>query len=118
MPHWYKEHSGAVFSSTIDRFAYVTLYPRDDREIRIRSLDLGYMVQYDVKERPIYDGVLDLAKAAIHRLGSDRGMELDVHSDAPAGSGLGGSSALDGGRHRSGGDVHRPDPRCLRIGRD
>jgi D-glycero-alpha-D-manno-heptose-7-phosphate kinase len=94
LPHWYEEHGGAVFSSTINRFAYVTLYPRDDREVRIRSLDLGYMVQYDVKERPIYDGVLDLAKAVIHRLGADRGLELDVRSDAPAGSGLGGSSAL------------------------
>jgi D-glycero-alpha-D-manno-heptose-7-phosphate kinase len=94
LPHWYEEHGGAVFSSTINRFAYVTLYPREDREVRIRSLDLGYMVQYDVKQKPIYDGVLDLAKAAIHRLGADRGMELDVRSDAPAGSGLGGSSAL------------------------
>jgi D-glycero-alpha-D-manno-heptose-7-phosphate kinase len=94
LPHWYEEHGGAVFSSTINRFAYVTLYPRDDHEVRIRSLDLGYMVQYHVNERPIYDGVLDLAKAAIHRLGDGRGMELDVRSDAPAGSGLGGSSAL------------------------
>jgi D-glycero-alpha-D-manno-heptose-7-phosphate kinase len=94
LPHWYEEHGGAVFSSTINRFAYVTLYPREDGAVRIRSLDLGYMVQYDVNERPIYDGVLDLAKAAIHRLASGRGMELDVRSDAPAGSGLGGSSAL------------------------
>jgi D-glycero-alpha-D-manno-heptose-7-phosphate kinase len=94
LPHWYEEHGGAVFSSTINRYAYVTLYPRDDAEVRIRSLDLGYLVQYDVGRRPVYDGVLDLAKAAIHRLGAGRGMELDVRSDAPAGSGLGGSSAL------------------------
>ncbi|HTU21185.1 MAG TPA: hypothetical protein VMG10_24240 [Gemmataceae bacterium] len=94
LPHWYEEHGGAVFSSTINRFAYVTLYPRDDREVRIRSLDLGYMVQYDVNQKPIYDGVLDLAKAAVYRLGAGRGLELDVRSDAPAGSGLGGSSAL------------------------
>jgi D-glycero-alpha-D-manno-heptose-7-phosphate kinase len=94
LPHWYEEHGGAVFSSTINRFAYVTLYPRDDGQVRIRSLDLGYMVQYHINERPIYDGILDLAKAAIHRLSAGRGLELDVRSDAPAGSGLGGSSAL------------------------
>jgi D-glycero-alpha-D-manno-heptose-7-phosphate kinase len=94
LPHWYTQHGGAVFSSTINRYAYVTLYPRDDKAVRIRSLDMGYHVQYDVSEGPIYDGVLDLAKAAIHRLGADRGMDLDVRSDAPAGSGLGGSSAL------------------------
>jgi len=94
LPHYYEQHGGAVLSSTINRYAYVTLYPRQDREIRIRSLDLGYTVKYNVDEGPIYDGVLDLAKAAIQRLGAERGMELDVRSDAPAGSGLGGSSAL------------------------
>jgi D-glycero-alpha-D-manno-heptose-7-phosphate kinase len=94
LPHWYTLHGGAVFSSTINRYAYVTLYPRDDKAVRIRSLDMGYLVQYDVSQGPIYDGVLDLAKAAIHRLDADRGLDLDVRSDAPAGSGLGGSSAL------------------------
>jgi D-glycero-alpha-D-manno-heptose-7-phosphate kinase len=94
LPHWYTRHGGAVFSSTINRHAYVTLYPRADEAVRIRSLDMGYLVQYDVSEGPIYDGVLDLAKAAIHRLGAQRGMDIDVRSDAPAGSGLGGSSAL------------------------
>ena len=28
LPHWYEEHGGAVFSSTINRYAYATLYPR------------------------------------------------------------------------------------------
>lgn len=40
------------------------------------------------------DGVLDLAKAAIRRVGCDCGFELIIRSEAPAGSGLGGSSAL------------------------
>ena len=94
LPHYYEEHGGAVLSSTINRYAYVTIYPREDQEIRIRSLDLGYTVKYNVGEGPIYDGVLDLAKAAIQRMGVDFGMELDIRTDAPAGSGLGGSSAL------------------------
>jgi D-glycero-alpha-D-manno-heptose-7-phosphate kinase len=94
LPHWYEKHGGAVFSATINRYAYVTLYPRDDGAIRIRSVDMGYLVQYHVEGSPIYDGILDLAKAAIHRLGATRGMDIDVRSDAPAGSGLGGSSAL------------------------
>ena len=93
LPHWYEEHGGAVFSSTIDRYAYVTLYPRDDQEIHIRSVDMGYSVCYGLKEKPIYDGILDLAKVAIERLGSEKGMDLDIRSDAPPGSGLGGSSS-------------------------
>ena len=62
--------------------------------MRIRSLDFGYSVKYFVDEEPTYDGVLDLAKAAIRRMGSDLGFELDVHTEAPPGSGLGGSSAV------------------------
>jgi D-glycero-alpha-D-manno-heptose-7-phosphate kinase len=43
---------------------------------------------------PEYDGVLDLAKAAIDRMGLDGGIDVDIESEAPPGSGLGGSSAL------------------------
>jgi D-glycero-alpha-D-manno-heptose-7-phosphate kinase len=37
---------------------------------------------------------MDLPKAAIARMGVDDGLEMDLASDAPPGSGLGGSSAL------------------------
>ncbi|MGP0062719.1 MAG: GHMP kinase [Isosphaeraceae bacterium] len=94
LPHWYMEHPGAVFSSTIDRYAHVTLYPRDDELIRIRSIDLGLDITFDVTHPPTYDGVLDLAKAVIYRLRASRGMDLDVRSSAPPGSGLGGSSSV------------------------
>jgi D-glycero-alpha-D-manno-heptose-7-phosphate kinase len=94
LPQWYEQHGGAVLSCTINRYAYVTLYPRNDKEIRLRSVDLGYAVKYDYDEAPTYDGVLDLAKAVIKRVGMNKGMALDIRSDAPAGSGLGGSSAL------------------------
>jgi len=94
IPEWYEQRSGAVLSSTINRHAYVTLYPREDRAVHIRSVDLGHAVRYDVADDPTYDGLLDLAKAAIHRLGVREGMDLDIRSDAAAGSGLGGSSAL------------------------
>jgi D-glycero-alpha-D-manno-heptose-7-phosphate kinase len=94
LAHYYEEHGGAVLSSTINRFSHVTLYPREDNQVHIRSLDLGYAVKYSADEAPIYDGFADLAKAAIRRLGSDLGFELDIQTDAPPGSGLGGSSAV------------------------
>lgn len=93
-PHWYGENPGGVLCTTINHYARVTLYPRQDQAVRIRSVDLGYMANYRVEDEPPFDGVLDLAKAAIRRLGCLRGMDLDVRSDAPPGSGLGGSSAL------------------------
>lgn len=94
LPHWYEKYGGATLSGTINRYAHVSLYPREDREIHIRSVALGYSIRYNLDESPVFDGVLDLAKAAIQRLGAEQGMELDIRSDAPPGSGLGGSSAL------------------------
>src|SRR3990172_1970001 len=93
-PHYYERNGGAVLSATIDRCAPVTTTLRRDRQVRIRSLDLGHLVEYHLEEGPVYDGVMDLPKAAIERFGVENGMDVDIASDAPPGSGLGGSSAL------------------------
>jgi D-glycero-alpha-D-manno-heptose-7-phosphate kinase len=93
-PHHYDEHGGAVLSATIDHHVRVTIRPRLDRQVTVRSLDLGHLVEYHLDEGPEYDGVMDLAKAAIERIGVAGGIDVDIRSDAPAGSGLGGSSAL------------------------
>ncbi|MEW6059566.1 MAG: GHMP kinase [Actinomycetota bacterium] len=94
LPHWFRNHGGAVLSATIDHYAHVTVEPRDDTQIRIRDLRLEQLVEYHLDASPVYDGVVDLAKAAIERVGVHRGVDVDVRSDAPPGSGLGGSSAL------------------------
>jgi D-glycero-alpha-D-manno-heptose-7-phosphate kinase len=93
-PHWFDAHGGAVLSATIDHYAEATLRPRDDGLVRIRSLDLGRRDAYELGNDPVYDGVMDLPKAAIARIGLRRGADVDIRSDAPPGSGLGGSSAL------------------------
>lgn len=97
MPFYYMEHGGAVLSSTINRYAYVTLSMRQERTIEICSLDFDLSVKYHLDEEPVYNGVLDLAKAAIHRViprDNHYGFDIYVQSDAPAGSGLGGSASL------------------------
>jgi D-glycero-alpha-D-manno-heptose-7-phosphate kinase len=93
-PHYYERHGGAVLSTTIDHFVRVEITPRDDRRVRVRSVDLGHLVAYHLDEGPEYDGVMDLAKAAIERVGVEGGIDMSIASEAPAGSGLGGSSAL------------------------
>ncbi len=93
-PHWYTEHGGAVLSATIDHFVRVSIEPRQDRQVRVRSLDLGHLVEYHLDQGPEFDGVMDLAKAAIERVGVQAGVDVDIASEAPPGSGLGGSSAL------------------------
>jgi D-glycero-alpha-D-manno-heptose-7-phosphate kinase len=93
-PAYYREHGGAVVSATINHRAYVSISPREDNRVRIRSLDLGHVVDFRLDAPPPLDGVMDLAKAAVRRFGVSSGIDMEVRSDAPAGSGLGGSSAL------------------------
>ena len=81
-PHYFEEHGGAVLSVTIDHHVRVTIAPRDDRQVIVRSLDLGHLVEYHLDAGPVYDGVMDLAKAAIHRMGVPCGIEMDIDSDA------------------------------------
>jgi D-glycero-alpha-D-manno-heptose-7-phosphate kinase len=93
-PHYFDRHGGAVLSATIDHCVHVDVAPRHDRQVTIRSADLGRIVEYHLEDAPVYDGLLDLAKATIARFGTEHGIDVDVASDAPPGSGLGGSSAL------------------------
>jgi len=85
-----------VLSTTIDKYAYATLIPRQDKEMRIQSLDYDIMAKYDLDEELVYDGKLDLVKAVIRNMNTDnsQGVELFIHSDAPPGSGLGSSSTM------------------------
>src|SRR5439155_22328065 len=93
-PHYFEHHGGAVLSATIDRFARARLVARDDEQVLLRDPRLGHEVEFHREDDPRFDGVLDLAKAGVARIGVDRGVEIEIGSDAPAGSGLGGSSAI------------------------
>ncbi len=90
------EQGGLVLSATINRYAYGSLRPREDRQIGIQSLDLDAVASMALEEaRPDGDR-LDLIKAAIQKVASDSstGFDLFLHSAAPPGSGLGSSSAI------------------------
>jgi D-glycero-alpha-D-manno-heptose-7-phosphate kinase len=93
-PHWYEEHGGAVLSATIDHFVRVRVSPRSDRTVSVRSLDLGRLVEYHLDDGPGDSGALELATAAIARVAPQTGVDVSISSEAPPGSGLGGSSAL------------------------
>jgi D-glycero-alpha-D-manno-heptose-7-phosphate kinase len=94
VPPFPQVEGGSVLSATINRYAYGTLQPRSDDQICIRSLDFGMTVTYSLEDQLVYDGKLDLVKAAIVHLGIVSGFDLFLHSDAPPGSGLGASSAM------------------------
>jgi len=83
-----------VLSTTINKYAYATLIPRDDDTINVKSLDYDIVAKYRTDEKLFYDGELDLVKAVINNMEAKRGLDLFMHSDAPPGSGLGSSSTV------------------------
>jgi D-glycero-alpha-D-manno-heptose-7-phosphate kinase len=93
VPPFPDREGGLVLSATVNRYAYGALAPRDDANISIESVDFGLSVNFGVEEELIFDGRLDLAKAAIRKMGRG-GYDLFLHSNAPPGSGLGSSSAV------------------------
>jgi D-glycero-alpha-D-manno-heptose-7-phosphate kinase len=91
-----EREGGCVLSATISRYSWGTLSPREDSQIHLESADLGALFYFDTRSNLVYDGKMDLAKAAIRTLnGQDsRGFDLFLKTDAPPGSGLGSSSSL------------------------
>jgi len=89
-PAWYREHGGAVLSTTIDKYCYITLRhlpPFFDYKFRIR---------YYQREEP--NSVAEIRHPAIREclrhMGIEDGIDLVHHGDLPALSGLGTSSTF------------------------
>src|SRR5271155_1771653 len=92
-----EREGGCVLSATISRYSWGMLAPRSDNQIHIESADLGALFYFDTQSNLVYDGKLDLAKAAIRNLlngDGHKGFDLFLQTDAPPGSGLGSSSSL------------------------
>ncbi len=96
VPPFPEQEGGLVLNATINRYAYGTLTPRDDDAIAIESHDFGMSAVFDVHEPLVFDGNLDLVKAAIRRFAgrNSSGFNLELHSNAPPGTGLGSSSTM------------------------
>ncbi len=98
-----EEKGGAVLNCTIDRFAYATLEALADGGggMSVESLDYNVTVNYEKPADLVYNGELDLVKAAVRVLrpptpngGAQDSLHLFLHSDAPPGTGLGSSSTM------------------------
>lgn len=88
------EKGGAILGSTINKYAYCSIIPKDTDEITVHSLDFDMTVKYNTKENFVYDGKLDLVKAALRSMNINQGCEVYLQCDAPPGSGLGTSSTV------------------------
>ena len=88
------QKGGVVFNATINRYAYCSILPNDTDRLSIRSLDYGTF-EAPLDGGPLkYDGNLDLAKAVANHFDIKDGFDMFIHSEAPPGSGLGGSSTV------------------------
>ncbi len=93
------EFGGAVLNATIDRFAYALIAPRNDGKLVFRAKDLKKEEVFDRAEQVASAG-LKLHRGVYERVirdfrhGEPLSVTVTTTVDAPAGSGLGSSSAL------------------------
>ncbi|MET0244970.1 MAG: dehydrogenase [Flavitalea sp.] len=92
-------YGGCVLNATIDLFAYCTLVPATNGMIKFCALDRNEVYSSPVARELPTDGLLDIHKGVYNRVIREFNiepfaLEVQTHSDAPAGSGLGSSSTL------------------------
>jgi D-glycero-alpha-D-manno-heptose-7-phosphate kinase len=94
VPAFADREGGAVTAAAIDLAVEVECYEGGGK-IKLAAEDLGARLTLQSAKAIVYDGTLDLHKAALNMLPVTGGVEVISRSDAPVGSGLGGSGALD-----------------------
>lgn len=94
VPPFSARAGGVVVNAAIELGAHVDLTPGGGL-VRLVSEDLGESVECATAAELVPDGRLTLLKAGLRMLPVLGGLTLRSRSDAPAGSGLGSSGALD-----------------------
>ena len=93
LTHYFMENNGVVMNSTICMYSHATLKKREDDRVIIHSHDLKESVDAaSISE--IKNEKFSLISSLIKLINPDFGFELEVGSDFPVGSGLGGSAVV------------------------
>jgi len=88
IPYFYRKHGGAVLSTAIDKFIYVTINRKFDDELR-----LSYSRTENVKSTSEIEHLL--VRACLSRYNINGGIEITTVADIPSkGTGLGSSSSF------------------------
>jgi galactokinase len=94
-------NDGFVMPAAIDLSVFVTVWPRDDRQLHIRAENFGEQIEFDLDEpnpaprgqwSDYAIGVALMLERAGHRL---RGAFLQIRGEVPVGSGLSSSAAVE-----------------------
>jgi D-glycero-alpha-D-manno-heptose-7-phosphate kinase len=96
LTHYFSSNEGgAVINTTISLYSHATLRIREDKQVIIRSLDLGEALQAeDLVSAVAATSRFGLIQALLRAIHPDFGFELFLHSDFPMNSGLGGSAVV------------------------
>lgn len=89
-PTWYREHGGAVFSTTINKYAYITcrhLPPFFEHKHRIVYSKIEMVSDIGEIDHPS-------VRACFKEMGVEEGLEIHYDGDLPARSGIGSSSTF------------------------
>ena len=83
MPSYYRRHGGAVLSTAIKRFIYITVNEKFDNRVRLSYSRTEEVDRADQIQHPLVRNVLDMEKV-------ERGIEITSVADIPSrGTGLG-----------------------------
>tara|TARA_E500000331_G_scaffold294439_1_gene292194 strand:+ start:1754 stop:3115 length:1362 start_codon:yes stop_codon:yes gene_type:complete len=95
LTHYFSSQDGAVINTTISLYSHASLKIRDDKRIKIHSLDLGDIFEANNLQEALEKGNdFALFKSLLKAIKPNFGFDLLVYSDFPMGSGLGGSSVV------------------------
>lgn len=89
-PPWFKQHGGAVLSTSFDKYCYITcreLPPFFEHKHRIAYSKVESVVDVDHIEHPA-------VRAVLKEMNIQKGLEIHCDADLPARSGLGSSSSF------------------------
>ena len=95
LTHFFSKSNGAVINATISIYSHASLKKRNDNRVIIKSRDLNEIIDEDNLELALRkESKLDLIQSIIKLISPKHGFELEIYSDFPPNSGLGGSSAI------------------------
>jgi D-glycero-alpha-D-manno-heptose-7-phosphate kinase len=90
---YYAQYEGFIISTTINKFFYTIVTPKENNNLQIISADYRSLAYYSGDEYCSWNGGLPLPKAVLHHFGIHRGLNMFTACEVPPGTGLGSSSA-------------------------
>lgn len=94
LPSFYREEEGAVLSTTINKYMYITINDRFDQSYRLAYSKTEICDSVDEIEHKIIRCVLNKYAHLAESKNGGRGLEILSMADIPSGTGLGSSSSF------------------------